>query len=203
MSQERESATRRRLTREERELWRSTMADVHPLRRKRRRDAEAADVPVPEVELTASAPKAKPCPVTAARPTPPPPRPRPQPAAPPPDLAPGDNAGVDRRTATRLRRGKLDVEARLDLHGHGRESAHRALNAFIQFSTDAGRRCVLVVTGKGSRDGGIGVIRAAVPQWLNLAPLREHILSYNAARPQDGGEGAIYILLRRKREKKA
>lgn len=200
MSQERESATRRRLTREERELWRSTMADVHPLRRKRRRDTEVADVPVLEVEPMAPAPKAKSRPVTAARPTPP--APRLQPVASPPDLAPGDNAGVDRRTATRLRRGKLDVEARLDLHGHGRESAHRALNAFIQSSTAAGRRCVLVVTGKGSRDGGIGVIRAAVPQWLNLAPLREHILSYNAARPQDGGEGAIYILLRRKREKK-
>jgi len=95
------------------------------------------------------------------------------------------------------------VEARLDLHGHGRETAHRALDAFILRSVSAGKRCVLVVTGKGSRDGGIGVIRAHVPQWLNLAPLREHILSYNTARPQDGGEGAIYVLLRRVREKKA
>lgn len=198
MSQERESAIRRRLTREERELWRRTMADVNPLRRKRRRVAEATDLaepvpPVPEAKL-----KVPPAP--SPRPVAPPPRR--QPVPPPPDLAPGDSPGVDRRTAARLRRGKLEVEARLDLHGHGRESAHRALNAFIQNSAAAGRRCVLVVTGKGSRDGGIGVIRAAVPQWLNLAPLREHILSYNAARPQDGGEGAIYILLRRKRETK-
>ncbi len=198
MSQERESAIRRRLTREERELWRRTMADVHPLRRKRRREAETADVP--EAAPIVPAPEAKPRSVAAARPAAL--LPRPQPAPLPPDLAPGDSPGVDRRTATRLRRGKLEVEARLDLHGHGRESAHRALNAFIQSSAVAGRRCVLVVTGKGSRDGGIGVIRAAVPQWLNLAPLREHILSYNAARPQDGGEGAIYVLLRRKREKK-
>ena len=190
---------RRHLTREERELWRLAMGDVRPLRRRR---------PAPEVETPTSppapAPPAKPA-AKKPRPAPaaPPPPPKARPAPPPPDLGPGDSPGVDRRTATRLRRGKLEVEARLDLHGHGRESAHRALNAFIQTSAAAGRRCVLVVTGKGSRDGGIGVIRAAVPQWLNLAPLRDHILSYNAARPQDGGEGAIYVLLRRRREKTA
>jgi len=189
--------SRRHLTREERELWRLAMGDVRPLRR--RRPAQEAESPA---SPPAPAPPVKPA-AKKLRPAPAAPPPKARPAPPPPDLGPGDSPGVDRRTATRLRRGKMEVEARLDLHGHGRESAHRALNAFIQTSAAAGRRCVLVVTGKGSRDGGIGVIRAAVPQWLNLAPLRDHILSYNAARPQDGGEGAIYVLLRRRREKTA
>ena len=119
-----------------------------------------------------------------------------QPTVPPrtPDLAVGVSPGVDKRTADRLRRGKLTIDARLDLHGHTQESAHRALYAFIDGAYAAGRRCVLVVTGKGK-----GILQSGVPRWLNEAPMRQKILSFHYAQQKDGGTGALYVLLRRKR----
>ena len=118
-----------------------------------------------------------------------------------PDLTHGRAAGVDRRTVDRLRRGQIAVEAEIDLHGHTQEEAHRALQSFISGQAGAGRRCVRVVTGKGSfREGG-GVLKTAVPRWLNESPLREQVLAFSHARRDDGGEGALYVLLRRKRPK--
>jgi len=88
----------------------------------------------------------------------------------------------------------------MDLHGLTQEEAHRALSAFVQGSQAAGRRCVLVITGKGlRRDGTTGVLRAAVPHWLNQPDLRERIVAFTHATPRDGGEGALYLLLKRKR----
>ena len=78
-------------------------------------------------------------------------------------------------------------------------AAHRALTAFVGGQQAAGRRCILVVTGKGAwREGG-GVLREAVPRWLNEPALRQKVLSFSYAQPKDGGEGALYILLRRLR----
>ncbi len=120
-------------------------------------------------------------------------------SAPPSELTHGRAAGVDKRTVDRLRRGQIAIEAEIDLHGHTQEAAHRALQAFISGQARAGRRCVRVVTGKGSfREGG-GVLKTAVPRWLNESPLRELILAFSHARRDDGGEGALYVLLRRKR----
>lgn len=93
----------------------------------------------------------------------------------------------------------MPVEARLDLHGHTQETAFRALTGFIEGSAAAGRRCVLVITGKGSGAGSGGVLRSAVPRWLAQPGLRRHILSISEARQKDGGAGALYVLLRRKR----
>jgi DNA-nicking Smr family endonuclease len=76
--------------------------------------------------------------------------------------------------------------------------AHGALTAFVCRAFDAGKRCVLVITGKGTREGS-GVLRANVPRWLNQAPLRDRILGFSYARPQHGGEGALYVLIRRRR----
>ena len=115
------------------------------------------------------------------------------------ELSHGDAPGVDRRTADSLRRGRMKIEARLDLHGMTQAEAHRALAAFVDGQQGAGRRCVLVVTGKGAwREGG-GVLRDAVPRWLNMPALRPKILSFSHARKRDGGDGALYILLRRVR----
>lgn len=117
---------------------------------------------------------------------------------------PGRLPGIDRRTAERLRRGKMPIEARLDLHGHNVEQAHGALNSFIAVNYRAGRRCLLVITGKGSRqqDGQrvIGVLKSALPGWLADGANRDRVLSYATAQPSDGGGGAMYILLRRQRE---
>jgi DNA-nicking Smr family endonuclease len=116
-----------------------------------------------------------------------------------PGLAHGSTAGLDRRTAERLRRGQLSIEATLDLHGHTQEEGHRALNAFIDSAWRAGRRSLLVITGKGRSGEGAGVLRASVPRWLNADPLRPRILAFAAAQPKHGGGGALYILLRRQR----
>jgi DNA-nicking Smr family endonuclease len=105
----------------------------------------------------------------------------------------GAAPGLDRRSAERLRRGQRAIEARLDLHGMTQDEAHRALDAFIARAQHGALRCVLVITGKS------GVLRAAVPRWLNEAPNRGRLLAVAPAQPRDGGVGALYLLLRRRR----
>ncbi|KAF0113185.1 MAG: hypothetical protein FD149_2215 [Rhodospirillaceae bacterium] len=115
-------------------------------------------------------------------------------------LGHGDDRGLDRRTAIRFRRGRLPLDDRLDLHGLGQAQAHTALRRFVVGAWQSGSRAVLVITGKGSRtDGGIGVLRTAVPLWLNEPDLRPKVVSFRHAQPRDGGEGALYLLIRRQR----
>ncbi|KAF0138428.1 MAG: hypothetical protein FD153_1328 [Rhodospirillaceae bacterium] len=112
----------------------------------------------------------------------------------------GDDAHIDRRTATRFRRGRLPIEDRLDLHGLSQAKAHTALRRFVKAAWWSGLRSILVITGKGSRaEDGIGVLRTAVPLWLNEPDLRPKLLSFRHAQPRDGGEGALYLLIRRRR----
>ncbi|MDE0718757.1 MAG: Smr/MutS family protein, partial [Rhodospirillaceae bacterium] len=112
----------------------------------------------------------------------------------------GDAPGVDKRTATRFRRGLMPIDARLDLHGHSQKSGRAALAGFLRAHRAAGRRCVLVVTGKGLKDDwSVGALRQALPGWLNAPDLRRLILAYCHAQPHHGGSGAVYILLRRER----
>lgn len=119
-----------------------------------------------------------------------------------PPLRPGEMIGIDAGTGRRLRRGRLPIEARLDLHGMTQLQAHEALRIFLQAAVAVGRRCVLVITGKGTfSPDRKGVLRAAVPRWLNEAPLRGKVLAIDTARPQDGGGGAYYILLKRQRDR--
>jgi len=184
-----------RLSREDLALWRRLAATVAPLpgRLLPDLDEEFPSEPLP-------APPAKPVPSRRPRkpPLPAPPAPPPIPVL--PEIAHGDVAGVDKRTAQRMRRGQLSIEARIDLHGLTEEDAHRALTSFVIGAQQAGRRCVLVVTGKGLRqDGRTGVLRRNVPRWLNEAPNRARILAFCHAQPKDGGEGALYLLLRRRK----
>jgi len=118
---------------------------------------------------------------------------------PPPPLSHGVVAGVDKRSGERLRRGKLPIEARIDLHGMTQAQAHRALADFIDRQQAAGKRCVSVITGKGIYRGGVGILKEAVPRWLNEPGIRRHILAFSHAQPKDGGTGALYVLLRRTR----
>ncbi|MGF1595311.1 MAG: Smr/MutS family protein, partial [Kiloniellaceae bacterium] len=118
---------------------------------------------------------------------------------PPADLSHGSRDGLDRRKAERLRRGKLPIEATLDLHGLRQAEAHRRLERFLAESQAADRRCVLVVTGKGLHKEDGGVLRQAVPRWLNDAPNRARVLSFDYAQQKHGGTGALYVLLRRRR----
>ena len=153
-------------------LWRRAMHGVTPLPGR----AAPAPQPLPQVPATVT------------------------PGARPLRLPPLDRfSGIDRANAERLKRGRHPIEARLDLHGMTEAQAHRALAAFIDSSHRAGRRCVLVITGRGLGASGLGVLRRAVPRWLDEARLRPQILAVAPAQPRDGGAGALYLLLRRNR----
>ena len=118
----------------------------------------------------------------------------------PPNFSHGVAAGLDSQSARKMRRGKIEIQARLDLHGMIQTEAHISLLSFLEHSYEIGRKSVLVITGKGlSRNGEIGVLRQAVPRWLNEQPMKNWIRGFDHAAPVDGGEGALYILLRRKR----
>jgi DNA-nicking Smr family endonuclease len=108
-------------------------------------------------------------------------------------------AGIDRANAERLKRGRHPIEARLDLHGMTQAEAHGELVAFVEACCRAGRRCVLVITGRGMGPDGPGVLKTLVPRWLEEAGLRRRILAYADAQPRHGGAGALYLLLRRQR----
>jgi DNA-nicking Smr family endonuclease len=100
----------------------------------------------------------------------------------------------------RLKRGRITPERRLDLHYMTQDVAHGSLIRFLAASQEAGRRCVLVITGKGYRSGSTaGVLRTAVPHWLAEPPNRERVLAFARAATTHGGDGAVYVLLRRLR----
>ncbi len=168
--------------------WRALTRSVDPLKGREIPDAPAHDASRPKDASTPAADS--PRRAAPLRRVPPPP------AA----LDHGTIAGVDRRTGARFKRGQMPIEARIDLHGMTQGDAHRALDAFIAGAHDAGRRCVLVITGKGlTPDGSIGVLRANVPRWLNEPALRACILAFTYAQPKDGGQGALYVLLKKHR----
>ncbi len=119
----------------------------------------------------------------------------------------GSIAGLDRRNAERLRRGKLPIDGRIDLHGMTQAEAHAALHRFVHASALSGRRCLLVITGKGLRENRSddiyapepGILRRMVPQWLREPGISTHVLAVETAARQHGGGGAYYVLLRRQR----
>jgi DNA-nicking Smr family endonuclease len=119
-------------------------------------------------------------------------------AAPSPAIprAPG---GVDRATVERLKRGQVAVEARIDLHGMDQRAAFASLMGFVETSSRAGRRALLIITGKGASGEGGGVLRRNAPNWLMASPLAGRILTIQPAHTRHGGEGAFYVLLRRRR----
>jgi len=102
-------------------------------------------------------------------------------------------APIRGHTEARLRRGRLEPEARIDLHGHSYDSAYRLLVAFLTRSISEGKRLVLVITGKG------GVLRNNLPLWLNGAELGGRIIGMREAHPKHGGGGAFYVALQKRR----
>lgn len=189
---------------DELDLWRQVVRDVEPLPGAR----AMVEPPPADAELRRAQDHADAASAPAGNAVAPPRAPTPQTpsslAPAPPLLKPGLIAGLDRRSAQRLKRGQYPIEGRLDLHGQTQESARRLLDRFLASAQAGGKRCVLVITGKGrSRsDHGAarpGVLRAMVPKWLNEAPNRGRIVAFTYARRDQGGEGALYILLKRKR----
>ena len=186
------SAPRRRraLSEEERALWESVAKQTKPLRKKPRA-AKAA----------AAAPDAEPPAIVkqVAAPLPPSARtlraPKPPPAVAPP-LAP-----LGRRERSQLSRGRKEIEDRLDLHGMTQTRAHRALSGFLQRAHQDGLTFVLIITGKGKMgaDSERGVLRRQVPLWLNLPEFRTLVVGFEEAHIGHGGEGALYVRIRRSR----
>src|SRR4051794_7834920 len=117
------------------ELFAAVMRDVKPLRHKAR--------------------VSPPSPARKSDPISPPPRERPViRAARPPLQAPTPNPGIDRRTAEKLRKGAMAIDQRIDLHGMTEAAAHAALDRFVRLAWQRGSRVLLVITGKGSTEGG-------------------------------------------------
>lgn len=183
------------LSEADRALWRKVTDSIDPLTR---REAATVEQAVPAAPVASPRPKsakpkpARPAKVLAAGS----PLPMGKVKPVPPKAPPG--AGLDRKSAERLRRGKYPIEGTLDLHGLTVERAHRRLDSFIAQSRAAGKRAVLVITGKG-RAGGEGILRRQVPFWLAEGENSHRVLAVRTAQPSDGGEGALYVLLRRDR----
>ncbi|CUH79670.1 Smr/MutS family protein [Tropicibacter naphthalenivorans] len=113
---------------------------------------------------------------------------------------------MDSKAFTRMKRGKLVPEARIDLHGMTIDQAHPTLGRFIMTSHSRGLRLVLVITGKGSREDPYdpmprrrGVLKTQVPQWLRMPPIAQVVLQVSEAHQKHGGAGAYYVYLRRTR----
>jgi DNA-nicking Smr family endonuclease len=182
--------SRRRLTADEHALWKTVTCAVKPLSGMPIGRDEPDPVPAPP-----SAPaKQKPKPAVAH-----PSKPSVRPAKPaPPPLAP-----LARRAKQRIARGSEPIDARIDLHGLTQEQAHGALRRFLRSAQADGAKLVLVITGKGARVGADGsergVLKRLVPQWLQLPELRSCVVGFEPAHVTHGGEGALYVRVRRAR----
>lgn len=171
---------KRETSREERELFRDSFRDVRPVRSNK--DVSGPhDTPQPMLEPEKSNLRA-----SSAR------------------------SGLDGATAERLRRGRLEPEARLDLHGMTEAAAHRALQHFVRSSHVRGLRLILVVTGKGLNpevsdapfDLGLdrrsrGILRTMAPRWLKEPELSSRVADVRVAHRRHGGDGALYVYLRK------
>jgi DNA-nicking Smr family endonuclease len=178
---------KRGLSEEERALWESVAKQVKPLRKRHRVKPPAASV--------ATEPSAAPKPASSPRHAAPPrivipPKPEPPPLAP-----------IGRRERSHLSRGRKEIDARLDLHGMTQTRAHRALFDFLQRAHHDGLTFVLVITGKGKvgAESERGVLRRQVPQWLGLPEFRSLVVGFEEAHIGHGGEGALYVRVRRAR----
>jgi DNA-nicking Smr family endonuclease len=178
---------RRALSEEERALWESVAKQVKPLRKKAR--VAKADAAAPATDTAAAAK-----PMVSSRPK------AVAPTVSPPKLSPPPLAPLGRRERSQLSRGRKDIDARLDLHGMTQTRAHRVLFTFLQRAHHDGLTFVLVITGKGKVGGAEserGVLRRQVPHWLSLPEFRSMVVGFEEAHIGHGGEGALYVRVRR------
>jgi DNA-nicking Smr family endonuclease len=170
----------RQVSAEEAKLWRAVLRDVKPLVKSPSPMASAPPEPPLPAPLPASTPDAAKPPLPASVISPPTGRPN----------------GIDGHTMKQLSKGARPVEATIDLHGMTLDMAHAVLNRFIRAQSIAGRRCLLVITGKGDSDRP-GRLRREVPLWL--AQWSPPVLAVTPAAARHGGGGAFYVLLQRRR----
>jgi DNA-nicking Smr family endonuclease len=173
---------RRVLSAEERVLWSTVTKSVDPLRDSENpQETELAEHVVPQPKMPALKTK------TAAEGD----------KSRPPPLAP-----LGRRMRSRVARGKEGIDGRLDLHGLTQEEAHAELLRFLRNASVRDARLVLVITGKGARkDGERGILKRQVPRWLGLPEFRAFVVGFEDAHIAHGGEGALYVRVRRTRRR--
>lgn len=170
---------RRELTDDDRIVWGQVARTVTPLPGRTAPAEPARPAREPQKVATASN-AAVPAPVSAPRPASPP-TPR----------------GIDRPDRQKLAKGRLPIEARIDLHGMRQDQAHRLLLSFLSQARSLGMRHVLIITGKGTSFGSEGVLQRAVPEWLRTPQFRALVGAYDGAVRHHGGEGALYVRLRK------
>ncbi len=181
---------RPRISDEDAALWQAVARTIKPLKRRR----TSADVGVVAPKPKAGVRQAK---VVSKRQTPS----QPAPTASRPVLSEPPLIVLARRDRQRLSRGTADIDARLDLHGRTQQQAHVALLRFLRKAQVEDARVVLVITGKGAADarGERGVLRRQVPLWLALPEFRALVVGFSEAGIAHGGEGALYVRVRRGR----
>lgn len=181
---------KRSLSEEDRALWDSVARQIKPLRKKPRLTAIEPDAPDDVADAPSKPRKLRPVPVIKA------PTPVPQPPSPP------RLATLGRRERSQIARGRKEIDARIDLHGMTQARAHRALHDFLHRAHRDGLAVVLVITGKGKTTGPEserGILRRQVPMWLALPEFRSLVVGFDAAHIGHGGEGALYVRVRRAR----
>lgn len=174
------------LSPEDRRIWARVAGSVTPSRPKKaaRVTPGTAAADPPAAPLPAGPMKARPVALSYTPPVPAPTRTR------------GLPEELEPRRQRRLSRERDPIEARIDLHGCGRFQAQDALTAFLMGAQARGYRSVLVITGQGRR-GGSGVIRASVHEWLQAPALRGVVSGFASAARHHGGDGALYVTIRR------
>lgn len=130
-----------------------------------------------------------------------------------PNVEPPPLSGLDRRTAQKLSRGQIEADARIDLHGLRQDEAEATLYRFVSRARHEGLRCILVITGKGespfarhtlhsvrfhNSSDHSGILRSALPNWLDSTRFRTEVTGFQPAHPRHGGGGAFYIWLRKR-----
>lgn len=172
----------RKLNAEERILWGKVARSTTPLKDKRVLEDWLAETPqqaenAPRIVRQADAFRQNPPPVEPAK-------------SPAPSF--------DRPQRRKLEKGRVPIEARIDLHGMFQAEAHALLLSFLAHAHARGLRHVLVITGKGASFGSEGVLARSVPAWLATPPFRALVSGHDVAARRHGGEGALYIRIRRK-----
>jgi DNA-nicking Smr family endonuclease len=187
---------RRPLTEDEERLWAAVARSVRPLRA-RPTIKPAIKPAAPPVKAVASKPQRARASLTkpnAAKPAERAPQPVPHKAK-----SPSPASTLARRERQQLARGRAEIGGRIDLHGMTQAQAHDALLRFLRRAQAEGAKFVLVITGKGGPGGDRGVLRRQVPLWLALPDMRACVLGFDVAHVGHGGEGALYVRLRKAR----
>jgi DNA-nicking Smr family endonuclease len=179
-------ATEKKLSNEDRILWGKVARTTRPLPGRMgdidafetlMREQESGEINSPPALV--SAPTAEPAPT-----------PRPQPPR---------HHPLEKPVKRKLAKGRLELEARIDLHGLFQSEAHAILHSFLVRAHERGLRHVLVITGKGGSIGSDGALKRAVPMWFSKPDFRPLISSYEPAAANHGGDGALYVRLSRSR----